>query len=248
MAPKESLALLAKGEVPERYLRNIGTIGIGGQKRLIEARVAVVGAGGLGGNVVELLARQGVGFLRIIDGDSFALHNLNRQLLATERTVGMNKAVVAAARVGEVNSDVEVHAVPAMFDQDNAEELLSTIDVAVDALDSIDCRLLLCRTARELNIPLVHAAIAGFTGQVKTVLPTGPGLERIYGTTGSADRGIETVLGNPAATPALAAAIQVQEVVKLLTGIGKPLTDELLYFDAELNIYELLNLDQPRGK
>ena len=239
MARGNSLTLLDKGEIPERYRRNIGTIGIDGQKRLLEARVAVVGAGGLGGTIIELLARQGVGFLRIIDGDSFELVNLNRQLLATERTMGMNKAVSAAARVAEINSEVETHAVPAMFNEDNATELLSEMNVIVDALDTINCRLLLCRMAQKLKIPLVHAAIAGFTGQVGTILPTGPGLEKLYKTT---SKGIETVLGNPAATPALAAAIQAQEVVKLLTGMGETLSHKLLYFDTELNIYELLNL------
>jgi len=242
MGREESLALLARGEIPERYRRNIGTIGIEGQKRLLEARVAIVGAGGLGGHIIELLARQGVGFMRIIDGDGFALHNLNRQLLATERTLGMNKAVVATARVAEVNSDVETHAVPAMFTEDNAEELLSGMDVVVDALDSIKSRLLLCRIAQGLKVPLVHAAIAGFTGQVGTILPTGAGLEKIYRTIGGSDKGIETELGNPAATPALAAAIQVQEVIKLLTGVGETISQKLLYFDTELNVYELLSL------
>jgi molybdopterin/thiamine biosynthesis adenylyltransferase len=242
MSRGDSLILLARGEIPERYRRNIGTIGINGQKRLLEARVAVVGAGGLGGTIIELLARQGVGFLRIIDGDSFELHNLNRQILATERTIGMNKAVSAATRVAEINSDVEPHAVPAMLTEDNGIELLSGMDVIVDALDSINCRLRLCRKAQDLKIPLVHAAIAGMTGQVGTILPTSPGLEKIYATTRGSDKGIETVLGNPSATPALAAAIQVQEVVKLLTGIGEPISNKLLYFDTELNIYELLSL------
>jgi len=242
MTREDSLALLARGEIPERYKRNIGTIGIDGQKRLLKARVAIVGAGGLGGTIIELLARQGVGFLRIIDGDSFELVNLNRQLLATERTMGMNKAVSAAARVAEINSEVETHAVPAMFNEDNATELLSDMNVIVDALDTINCRLLLCRMAQKLKIPLVHAAIAGFTGQVGTILPTGPGLEKLFKTTGSSETRIETVLGNPAATPAVAAAIQAQEVVKLLTGVGETLSHKLLYFDTELNIYELLHL------
>jgi molybdopterin/thiamine biosynthesis adenylyltransferase len=241
MAREDSLALLANGEIPVRYQRNIGTIGIEGQKRLLKARVAVVGAGGLGGTVIELLARQGVGFLRIIDGDNFELHNLNRQILAIERTIGMNKAVAAASRVAEVNSDVETHAVPSMLTEKNMKELLSGMDVVVDALDSISSRLLLSGAARKLKIPLVHAAIAGFTGQVGTILPSSPGLERIY-TTDGPDRGIETELGNPAATPALAAALQAQEVVKLLTGIGQTISNKLLYFDTEFNIYELLNM------
>jgi molybdopterin/thiamine biosynthesis adenylyltransferase len=194
----------------------------------------------LGGTVIELLARQGVGFLRIIDGDSFEPHNLNRQLLATERTLGMNKAVVAAARVAKINSEVDAQAVPAVFDEDNATELLSGMNVIVDALDSINCRLRLCRKAQKLKILLVHGAIAGLTGQVGTILPTGPGLEKIYSRTGGPDKGIETVLGNPAPTPALAAAIQAQEVVKLLTGRGELISNKLLYFDTELNFYEFI--------
>ncbi|MGC8495346.1 MAG: HesA/MoeB/ThiF family protein [Syntrophobacteraceae bacterium] len=240
MAAKDSLALLARGEIPERYQRNSGTIGIAGQKRLLEARVAVVGAGGLGGSVIELLARQGVGFLRVIDGDCFALHNLNRQLFATLKTLGKNKAEVAAERIAEVNSDVDVHAVPQMLEEKNAKTLLDGMDVIVDALDSIACRLLLCQTAQRLGIPLVHAAIAGWTGQVATILPDGPGLEKIYRT--PMQKGIEAELGTPAPTPALAAAVQAREVVKLLTGIGEPLAGKLLYFDTERNIYELLRL------
>jgi molybdopterin-synthase adenylyltransferase len=243
MGREDSLALLARGEVPERYLRNVGTIGIQGQRRLLDARVAVVGAGGLGGHAIEWLARQGVGFLRIIDGDHFVAHNLNRQALATERTIGMNKAMVAAARVAEVNSDVVTHAVPEMLSEDNAVKLLSGMSVIVDGLDAIDSRLLLSRVAQRLRIPLAYAAIAGLTGQVGTILPAGPGLEKVYGGSRGQNKGIEAVLGCPAATPALAAALQVQEVVKLLTGIGETINGKLLYFDTELNLYEMLALE-----
>ena len=83
MEKYNALRILEDGQIPERYRRNIGTIGVDGQRRLLRAKVAIVGAGGLGGNVIEHLTRQGVGYLRIIDGDFFAAHNLNRQLLAT---------------------------------------------------------------------------------------------------------------------------------------------------------------------
>ncbi len=242
MGREETLTMLEAGQVPERYLRNAGTIGATGQARLLAARVAVVGAGGLGGTVVELLARMGVGYLRIIDGDTFAAHNLNRQLLATESSLGESKAAAAAARVAAINADVTADAVPRMLDAGNAAALLTGMDVVVDALDTIGDRLLLGRTARQLAIPLVHAAIAGFTGQVATVLPGDPGLEQIYHQGAGPSRGIETVLGNPAATPAIAAALQAQEVVKLLTGVGEPLSRKLLYFDTEYNIFETLTL------
>lgn len=242
MCKADSLRLLEKGQIPERYQRNIGTIGVAGQLRLLSAKVAVVGAGGLGGNVIELLARQGIGTIRIIDGDCFAVHNLNRQLLATEKNIGMNKAVAAAHRIAEINAEVCAEAIPKMLDRENAEELLAGMDVVVDALDNISSRLLLSKVAGKLAIPFVHGAIAGFTGQVTTLLPGDAGLEKIYKVKNSSEKGIEAVLGNPAATPALAAAIQSQEVVKILTGVGKVLHKQMLYFDTELNLFEMLIL------
>lgn len=242
MARAEAARLLEAGRVPERYARNIGTIGLDGQLKLLAARVGVVGAGGLGGNVIELLTRQGVGYLRIIDGDTFAEHNLNRQLLATEASLGRNKAIVAVERVAAVNTDVTAEAVPAMLDADNAASLLAGLDVVVDALDTITSRLLLAKVCRSLGLPLVHGAIAGFTGQVTTILPDGPGLEKIYPPGRNTDRGVELGLGNPAPTPALTAALQAQEVVKLITGIGQPLAGRLLFFDTEINLIEIFNL------
>ncbi len=242
MSKEHSVELLEKGEIPKRYMRNIGTIGIDGQLRLLNAKVAVVGAGGLGGNIIELLARQGVGYLKIIDGDEFAVHNLNRQLLATEGNLGVNKAEAATCRVATINSDVHAEGIFQMLNEENAEELLSGMDVVVDALDTISIRLLVSRVTRNLKIPLVHGAIAGFTGHVTTLLADDIGLEKIYKESVSLDKGIELSLGNPATTPALAAAIQAQEVVKLVTGIGEVLHKKLFYFDTEFNIFDVYEL------
>jgi molybdopterin/thiamine biosynthesis adenylyltransferase len=234
--------LLAQGKIPERYQRNIGTIGIEGQAKLLHSHVAVVGAGGLGGTVVELLARMGVGTLTVVDGDVFTAHNLNRQLLSREDSLGTGKAEAASRRVAAINRDVRVIAVSDMLTANNSKTLLSGVEVVVDALDNIKTRLLLCSTAQKMGIPLVHAAIAGFTGQVTTIFPEDKGLDSIYKLTAGSERGVEVLLGNPAATPALAASIQASEVVKILTGIGDPLRRKMLYFDTELNIYELLEL------
>ena len=242
MAREESLSELSSGRMPQRYLRNQGTIGIAGQLRLLRAKVAVVGAGGLGGHVIELLARQGVGCLLVMDGDCFVRHNLNRQILATELTLGKNKAVAAAERVAGVNPDVEVVAVPQMLTAASATEQLAGVDVIVDALDSISSRRLLLQTAQQLRIPLVHAAIAGFTGQVATVLPDEPWIPALIGQPIPVDAGVETVLGNPAVTPAMAAALQAQEVVKLITGVGQLLNGQLFYFDLEYNLFEIINM------
>ena len=242
MSGQKSVQLLEAGTVPGRYQKNIGTIGIAGQLRLLQARVAVVGAGGLGGTVIELLTRQGVGFLRVIDGDVFADHNLNRQLLATEKNLGMNKAEAALRRIAEVNSDVAAEAVPVMLTEENAAELLRDVDVAVDALDNRKARRLLAETARRLGIPLVHGAIGGFTGQVATLMPEANTLDILFPPEETGGKGIESVLGNPAPTPALTAALQAQEVVKLLTDAGEVLDGKLLYFDTQVNLFETFQL------
>lgn len=239
---KESFALLTDGKMPERYQRNEGTVGIAGQARLLKSKVAVIGCGGLGGTIIELLARLGVGYLRVIDGDTFAGHNLNRQLMSTEYNLGTNKAIAAAKRVADINTDVQAEPMPYMLDDENADKLIAGMDVIVDALDNISTRILLNKATRKQGIPLVHAAIAGFTGQVMTIMPEDKGLEHIYKVPLGSGKGVEVSLGNPAPTPALAAALQVQEVVKLLTGIGEPLRNKLLYFDTEFNVFEIMNI------
>lgn len=225
-----------------RYARNEGTIGHTGQEKLSNAAVAVVGAGGLGGLVIELLARIGIGNLLIIDGDGFEEHNLNRQLLATEKNLGENKAMAAAKRIAKVNASVRVEAVPTMLTEENARELLRGMTAVVDCLDNFDMRRIISRVARELSIPLVHAAIAGFTGQVTTIMPGTDGMERLYRESDGGNQGIELLLGNPATTPAFAASLQAQEVVKLVTGVGDVLDGKLLYFDLEHNIFEIYAL------
>ena len=130
-----------------------------------------------------------------------------------------------------------------MLDSANALDFLSGINVIVDALDSISNRRMLLRIAQELRIPLVHAAIAGFTGQVSTVMPEDQGIATLFGKATPSDRGVEVLLGNPATTPAVAAALQSQEVIKLITGVGKPLSRQLLYFDLEYNLFEKIQLE-----
>lgn len=228
------LAALAAGVVPARYLRNMGTVGLEGQRRLLQSTVAVLGAGGLGGWVIEGLARMGVGHLIVIDGDCFEENNLNRQLGCTEEALGLPKAQVLARRVGEINGAVTVTPHVCWFDAQNGPTLLAGAQVIVDALDALPVRYTLQQVAAQLGLPLVHGAIAGYMGQVMTILPGDPGLRALYGAVESLpDRGVETKLGNPSATPMMVSAWQVQEVVKLLLQQGTLLRHRLLIMDAE---------------
>ena len=234
-------AALAARILPERYRRNLGTIGWEGQQRLLESTVAIVGAGGIGGWIVEGLARMGVSHLTVIDSDRFEENNLNRQLGCTERTLGLPKAECLAERVAQVNAAVMVTPHVAWLDAANAEGLLAGADVVVDALDSLPARMDLQRAAQALGVPMVHGAIAGYTGQVTTVLPGDAGLSALY--RGSVpERGIEVTLGNPAATPMMVAAWQIHEVIKLLVGNVHLLRARLLLMDAEYGEFSEIEL------
>jgi molybdopterin/thiamine biosynthesis adenylyltransferase len=226
------IAALRNGIVPWRYLRNTGTIGLEGQVKLLESAVAVVGAGGLGGTIIELLARQGIGHIVIIDDDCFTEQNLNRQLMCTEKNLGKHKALVAARRVKRINSAVTVKTHLEKLNDKNSVRLLDGAAVVADALDNLPSRFAVEEACRILKIPLVHGSIAGFCGQLMTIYPDDVGLRCVYGPQGrSMERGIEVKIGNPSATPAVVAAWQVQEIVKIITGIGKPLRNALLALD-----------------
>ncbi len=236
------IAALEKGVIPERYQRNLGTVGgPTGQVRLLRARAAVIGLGGLGGLAAELLARMGVGTLVLVDGDSFSESNLNRQLVSTEKNLGQNKAAAAAVRLQEVNSALELITFPCFITPENTGTILEGCQVVLDCLDSLGARFLLQRFCRELRLPLVHGAIAQFYGQLAVIFPGDPGLERIYGPS-PPDRGIEKELGNPAATPALVASLQVQEAMKILLGREDLMRGRLLFVDTLQGVFETVDL------
>lgn len=223
---------LELGVVPIRYLRNIGTIGVKGQIKLLNSTVAVCGAGGLGGIIIELLARHGIGHLVIIDNGRFVENNLNRQILATEADLGRSKVRVASLRVKGINPAVSVKAINKFIDADSIVDMIKGSDVVVDGLDKIDTRLTVAAACKRLRIPFVHGAVAGFCGQLMTIMPGDKGLSAVYGPPEKERAcGIEALTGNPSATPAIIAAWQVQETVKIITGVGSPVRNRLLFLD-----------------
>jgi molybdopterin/thiamine biosynthesis adenylyltransferase len=231
---------LSQDIVPKRYLRNLGTIGISGQLKLLKSHVAVIGVGGLGGTVVRNLARLGVGGLVLVDGDIFTEDNLNRQELSAEDTIGKAKVEVTVEEVGRINGAVEVRGVKLRAGEVELTEILKGADVAVDALDNIPSRFELQRAAEVLKIPLVHGSVAGFVGQVSTILPGDKGYSVIYGNEGELpERGVETSLGNLPGVVGAVASIQSVEVLKILTGLGEPLRGRQLFFDLEGSSFEI---------
>jgi len=243
LSPREvEIRTLEERILPERYLRSLGTVGWEGQIKLLQATVAIVGLGGLGSNVVEGLARAGIGHLILVDPDIFVEHNLNRVILGTEANLGDSKVEAARARVAEINSAVEVTTYAVEATAENLPRLLEEADVVVDALDRLPTRLTLQDAAQSLGIPMVHGAIGGMTGQVMTIFPGDEGLYTLYGRGEVPERGIEAEQGCPTATPMMIAAWQVQEVLKVLLDKGEPLRNRVLLMDAELGIVDVIRL------
>ncbi len=223
-----------------RYLRNMNTFSPEENEQFKNFRVCVIGCGGLGGYIIEMLGRLGIGYITAVDGDVFEETNLNRQILSTERLIGREKAQVAKERMAEVNSEVEIMPIFGFLTEENYQEILKGHDIIIDALDNMFSRKILARGCNELKIPLVHGAIAGWYGQVSTIMPGDHTMDRIY--SGEENKGVEVELGNPAFTPALVASIQVAEVTKVLFNKGDILQNKLLTVDLLNHDYEVFEI------
>jgi molybdopterin-synthase adenylyltransferase len=223
----------------KRYLKNENMLTREENFSLREKKVIVVGCGGLGGHIIEQLARLGVGHITAIDGDVFDESNLNRQLLSNVDNIGKSKALTAKEHIRKVNPNVEVNAIQVFLDENNAEELIKGHDVICDALDNLSTRMLLQKYGEKLKIPMVYGAIAGWYGQVTTIFPGDNIIGSIYQ---GSNKGIELELGNPSFTPALVASIEVSEVVKILTGKGQLLRNRFLMINLLDQEYEVFDI------
>ena len=208
-----------------RYSRNIPALSAAECTALQSKTVAVIGCGGLGGYLIEYLARIGIGTIRCVDGDVFEESNLNRQLLSTSSLLGANKADTAAQRVRAINENVQAVAHPVFLDESNAQALIAGCDAVLDALDSIPARKVLAKACEAESIPLIYGAIQGWVAQAAICMPGEKLMEKLYPE--------DTVIKDKSVlsfTPALCAAMQTSLCVKLLT--GKPVeTGKLHYAD-----------------
>jgi len=229
---------LEDGIVPERYARNVGTLGLDGQRKLLAGRVTVAGLGGLGGHVVETLTRLGVGQITGVDGDVFAESNLNRQLLSDMDNLGRSKAEQAGLRVGRINPAVEftAHGTPLQL---LADDVFRDSDLVFDCLDTIQARRMLAERCASANVVLVHGAIAGWCGQVGLCPPNSGMLDRVYA---GKKRGVEQRLGNLPLTAAVAANLMVARAVPLLLGRPIPSRQQLQFFDLLEGDWEMIEL------
>ncbi len=222
----------------EQYFKNKCCISIREQELLATKKVCVIGCGGLGGYILETLARIGVGSITVIDGDVFDRTNFNRQLFSAENLIGKSKVKIARKRLHDVNPEVSVNSVYEYLNEENAMQLLSGHDVIVDALDSIDIRMILQSAAKRLDVPMVHGAVAGWYGQVTTIFPGDDTLNKLY--KNSTDKNSGKKIGTLSFTPAVVGSIQSSEVIKLLLGRGGILNNKVLFIDLFEQDYEIV--------
>lgn len=224
---------------PERYCRNQNTLTCTDQIRLLESHIAVIGQGGLGGTVTEILARIGVGELTLVDGDVFEESNLNRQLLSMTSNLGTLKALAGKDRVAQINSAVKVNCFTEFFSQSNADTLLNDCTIVVDCLDSIHSRLKLESACKNKKIPLVSAAIGGSAGQATVIFPDDKGLQTIYGNSDTApEKGAEASMGTLPYTAILLAAVECAETITILCTGDSRLRNSLLLTSIHDHLYE----------
>ena len=223
-------------EQRERYSRHllIPEVGMEGQQKLLEAKVLLLGAGGLGSPAGLYLAAAGVGTLGVVDNDAVDLSNLQRQVLHTTDRIGVPKVDSAEETITAINPDVEVVKYPVRLDASNILEIIDGYDVIIDGLDNFPTRYLLNDASVRLKIPVVSAAILGFDGQLSVFAPyEGPCYRCLFREPPPAELapscGANGVLG---VLPGVMGLLQATEAIKLVIGAGEPLIGRLLLYDA----------------
>jgi len=223
-----------KNEDLQRYSRQImlDEIGFVGLEKLRKAKVCVVGVGGIGNPVVTQLTAMGIGKLKIVDRDIIEISNLHRQHLYTEEDIGRVKVEAAKARLQQINSSVQIEALPNSVTKYTAENIVKGFDIVVDALDSIDARYALNDACIKLNIPLIYAGALGMLGSICTIIPNKTACLRcIFPALAEDDMPTCSTEGVHPSILYLVGGIQVSEVVKIILGERPTLENKLLYID-----------------
>jgi len=218
----------------EYYSRQVALheLGVNGQRKLRESKVAVVGVGGLGSIVALYLALAGIGYIKIIDQDILEIHNIHRQVLYSIDQIGYPKVEVAAERLRKANPDVYVEPIPESINALNAEKLIGDVDVVVDGLDNMNTRYIINRVCIKNRIPYVFGGAIGFEGNVSVFNPPEtPCLECVFPSIN--DKALPTceTRGVIGATTGIIGAIEAMEAIKVIAGINSGLKGKLLVCD-----------------
>jgi adenylyltransferase/sulfurtransferase len=236
----------------ERYSRNIllPELGEVGQEKLLNARVLVVGAGGLGCPLLSYLATSGVGHIGIIDDDIIEENNLQRQILFNENDLEKNKAECATEKLRLMNSEVEISSYAKRLTNSNAKNIVANYDIIADCTDNFRTRFLLNETALKEGKVLASAAIIGFKGYVSIysagVDKKAPCYQCFHSNMGHNDKACynQGVLGSAVG---VIASLQASEIIKTILEIGKPLNSKIAIFDMLESKYKVVNLQKDKS-
>lgn len=231
-------------EEKQRYNRHISLneIGESGQEKLKQARVLVIGAGGLGSPVLLYLAAAGIGHIGIIDDDTVSASNLQRQILYDNNHVGLPKAFVAQERLQQLNPFCLVTAYPDRLSRENAYEIIKSYHLVIDATDNLPSRYLIDDTCRELNIPFVYGSIREFEGQISVFnYKGGPRYRDVfdYPDDGQQFTQPSGVLGT---LPGIIGSLQANEALKIILELPGILTGKLLTINTLTNTFITFNI------
>lgn len=226
----------------KRYHRQmlIPRFGEEGQQKLKNATVFVAGTGGLGSPVATYLAVAGIGRIILTDMDIVDPSNLNRQILHWDENTGQKKVKSAKSKLQRINPEIRITDLDIRIDEHNVYDLTEGADIIIDAMDNFETRYILNKAAFRHDIPFIHASVRGLGGQLMTVIPgKTPCISCIFHE--APPKEIFPVLG---ATPGVLGALQVTEAVKLLTGIGIPVTNRLLIYDGENMDFQTIKVEK----
>ncbi len=231
----------------EKYSRQIllNDIGAPGQKKLLQAKILVVGAGGLGSIALMYLASAGIGVLGIIDNDKVELSNIQRQIIYNLNDIGKDKVNVVKKKLLHINNDIKIITFKSRLDEKNSQEIINKFDVIIDGSDNFKTKYLLNDTCFFLNKPLIYGGILGFYGQVFTFIPQKSACLRCF-FKNPKDTIIPTceqagVLGPIAGN---IGTIQAIEAIKIILGIKDLLINKMLFFDAKKMLYKNINIEK----
>ena len=230
-----------------RYSRQImlEEIGYSGMEKIKDAKICVVGAGGIGNPVVSQLVGMGIGKIRIVDRDVVEISNLHRQHLYNESDIGKVKVEAALERLQKMNSEVNIEAVPISVTPFTADDIVKDYDIVIDALDSIDARYALNDSCIKSGIPFIYAGALGMVGSVCTILPKKSACLRcIFPELSEDEMPTCSTEGVHPSILYLVAGIQVSEAIKIIVGHQPSLIDNLLYIDLNNLVFDKIQMQR----
>ena len=225
-----------------RFTRHFSLEEIGqeGQEKLKNARVLVIGAGGLGSPLLIYLAAAGIGTIGIVDDDIVSTSNLQRQILYTTAEVGFKKVEVASRKLSALYPEIEIDIFDLRLNEENAEDIFKNYDVIADCTDNYKTRMLIGAVSARLNKPLAFASVLNYEGQISVFnFQGGPAYQDLYPSVPKDGLYKENEIGLLGVLPGITGTLQANEIIKIITGYGEVISGKLLVFNIQENRFNL---------